>query len=76
MAVELGYGITVDAGPSGNLRHWRIAGIPDEILQLHSKRAAEITAAVAAEARTATRPGKWLPGPPEPSSGTPRPANS
>jgi len=45
-AVELGYGITADSGPSGRLRHWRIAGIPDEILELHSKRAAEITAAV------------------------------
>ena len=45
-AVELGYGITADSGPSGRLRHWRIAGIPDQILDLHSKRAAEITAAV------------------------------
>jgi hypothetical protein len=45
-AVELGYGIAADAGPSGRLRHWRIAGIPDEILNLHSKRAAEITSAV------------------------------
>ncbi|MDA8061664.1 MAG: AAA family ATPase, partial [Actinomycetota bacterium] len=45
-AVELGYGIAADAGPSGRLRHWRIAGVGDEILELHSKRAAEITAAV------------------------------
>ena len=45
-AVELCYGITADAGPSGRLGHWRIAGIGDEILKLHSKRAAEITAAV------------------------------
>ncbi|MHB1929115.1 MAG: AAA family ATPase [Acidimicrobiales bacterium] len=45
-AVELGYGIAADSGPSGRLRHWRIAGIPAEILELHSKRAAEITAAV------------------------------
>jgi conjugative relaxase-like TrwC/TraI family protein len=29
-AVELGYGIEADAGPSGRLRHWRIAGIPDK----------------------------------------------
>jgi conjugative relaxase-like TrwC/TraI family protein len=43
-AVELGYGIEADAGPSGRLGHWRIAGIPDEVLQLHSKRAAEIEA--------------------------------
>jgi hypothetical protein len=43
-AVQLGYGIEADAGPSGRLGHWRIAGIPDEVLQLHSKRAAEIEA--------------------------------
>ncbi len=47
-AVELGYGIDADAGLSGRLGHWRIAGIPDEILEMHSKRAAEITAAVEA----------------------------
>jgi conjugative relaxase-like TrwC/TraI family protein len=41
-AVELGYGIQADPGPSGRLGHWRIAGIPDEVLALHSKRAAEI----------------------------------
>jgi len=45
-AVQLGYGIAADAGPLGRLGHWRIAGIGDEILELHSKRAAEITAAV------------------------------
>jgi conjugative relaxase-like TrwC/TraI family protein len=43
-AVELGYGIESDPGPSGRLGHWRIAGIPDEVLELHSKRAAEIEA--------------------------------
>jgi conjugative relaxase-like TrwC/TraI family protein len=43
-AVELGYGIEADPGPSGKLGHWRIAGIPDEVLELHSKRAAEIEA--------------------------------
>jgi conjugative relaxase-like TrwC/TraI family protein len=47
-AVELGYGIEADEGPSGRLRHWRIAGVPEEVLDLHSKRAAEITAAVEA----------------------------
>jgi conjugative relaxase-like TrwC/TraI family protein len=45
-AVQLGYGIAADSGPSGRLRHWRIAGIGDEVLELHSKRAVEITAAV------------------------------
>ncbi len=43
-AVELGYGIAADPGPSGRLGHWRIAGIPDEVLAVHSKRAAEIEA--------------------------------
>jgi len=47
-AVELGYGIATDEGRSGRLRHWRIAGIPEEVLALHSKRAGEITAAVEA----------------------------
>ncbi|MFZ0172145.1 MAG: MobF family relaxase [Acidimicrobiales bacterium] len=44
VAVGLGYGIEADPGPSGKLGHWRIAGIPDEVLALHSKRAAEIEA--------------------------------
>ena len=43
-AVSLGYGIEADDGPSGRLGHWRIAGIPEEVLEIHSKRAAEITA--------------------------------
>lgn len=41
-AVELGYGIKADPGPFGKLRHWRIAGVPDEVMEVHSKRAAEI----------------------------------
>ena len=45
-ALELGYGIAPDDGRSGRLRHWRIAGIPEVVMELHSKRAAEITAAV------------------------------
>jgi conjugative relaxase-like TrwC/TraI family protein len=43
-AVELGYGIEADPGPSGRLGHWRIAGVPDEVMELHSKRATEIDA--------------------------------
>jgi conjugative relaxase-like TrwC/TraI family protein len=43
-AVRLGYGIVPDDGPSGRLRHWAIAGVPEEALAVHSKRAAEITA--------------------------------
>src|SRR5207302_1250646 len=47
VAVELGFAIAPDPGGSGRLGHWRIAGIPDEVLDVHSKRAAEIDAAVA-----------------------------
>jgi conjugative relaxase-like TrwC/TraI family protein len=43
-AVELGYAIEPDAGPSGKLDHWRITGIPDHVLELFSKRSAEIDA--------------------------------
>ncbi len=43
-AVELGYAIAPDPGPSGRLGHWRIVGIPDVVREVHSKRAAEITA--------------------------------
>jgi hypothetical protein len=42
VGVELGYGIEADPGPSGRLGHWRIAGIPDEVMELHSKRVAQI----------------------------------
>ncbi len=45
-AVELGYAIEADDGPSGRLGHWRIAGVPESVCELFSKRAAEITAAV------------------------------
>ncbi len=44
VAVDLGYAIQADPGPSGRLGHWRIAGIPQEVLDIHSKRAAEIEA--------------------------------
>ncbi len=44
VAVELGYGIEADPGPSGRLGHWRIAGVPEEVMELHSKRAAQIEA--------------------------------
>jgi conjugative relaxase-like TrwC/TraI family protein len=42
VAVELGYAIEADPGPSGRLGHWAIAGLPKEALDVHSKRAAEI----------------------------------
>jgi conjugative relaxase-like TrwC/TraI family protein len=44
IAVELGYAIEADPGPSGRLRHWRIAGVPDEVMGVHSKRSVEIDA--------------------------------
>jgi conjugative relaxase-like TrwC/TraI family protein len=43
-AVELGYAIEPDPGPSGKLDHWRITGIPDHVLELFSKRSGEIDA--------------------------------
>ncbi|MBW3575791.1 MAG: relaxase domain-containing protein, partial [Actinobacteria bacterium] len=43
-AVELGYGIAADPGPSGRLGHWAIAGVPEVVMEAHSKRAAEIQA--------------------------------
>ncbi len=33
VAVELGYGIEADPGPSGKLGHWRIAGVPGEVMR-------------------------------------------
>ncbi|MGD0595859.1 MAG: MobF family relaxase, partial [Acidimicrobiales bacterium] len=54
-AVELGYGIVADAGPSGRLGSWAIAGIPAEVCALHSTRSAQITAAVGADASYASR---------------------
>lgn len=48
-AIELGYAIAADDGPSGRLGHWRIAGVPKGACELFSKRSAEITAAVGAK---------------------------
>jgi hypothetical protein len=44
VAVELGYAIAADRGPSGRLRHWRIAGVPEAVIEVHSKRSVEIDA--------------------------------
>ena len=41
-AVELGYAIQPDHGPSGKLDHWAIAGIPSAVTELFSKRSGEI----------------------------------
>jgi hypothetical protein len=42
VAIELGYGIVPDDGPSGRLGHWAIAGIPEAARKLHSKRSEDI----------------------------------
>ncbi len=54
-AVELGYAIEADDGPSGKLGHWRIVGIPEELCVAFSKRAAEIDAAVSAKGHVSLR---------------------
>ncbi len=54
-AVDLGYGIEPDDGPSGRLEQWGIAGIPDEVLAVHSKRAAEIDAECARRGESSYR---------------------
>jgi conjugative relaxase-like TrwC/TraI family protein len=54
-AVELGYGIVADPGPSGRLGGWAIAGIPAEVCELHSTRSAQISTAVGPDASYAAR---------------------
>ncbi|MDQ2729158.1 MAG: relaxase domain-containing protein [Actinomycetota bacterium] len=54
-AVELGYGIVADRGPSGRLGGWAIAGIPAAVCEIHSTRSAQITAAVGADASYVSR---------------------
>jgi conjugative relaxase-like TrwC/TraI family protein len=41
-AVELGFDIEADPGPSGHLRHWRMVGIPDAVCDVFSKRSDDI----------------------------------
>ena len=54
-AVELGFEIESDAGPSGHLRHWRIVGVPAEVCDLFSKRSDEIAEHLAATGRDGYR---------------------
>jgi conjugative relaxase-like TrwC/TraI family protein len=54
-AVEAGFRIEPDPGPSGNLRHWRIVGIPDEVCQVFSKRSDEISEYLAESGHTSYR---------------------
>ncbi|MFN8038894.1 MAG: MobF family relaxase [Acidimicrobiales bacterium] len=42
VALELGYGIIPDDGPSGRLGHWAIAGVLDAAMKVHSKRSEDI----------------------------------
>ena len=72
VAVELGYGIVADPGPSGKLGQWRIAGVPDEVIEVHSKRAAEIDAECARRGQSSHQARGWPPAPP----GRPRTARS
>ncbi len=55
VAVELGYGIVSDDGPSGRLGHWAIAGIPEQVMEMHSKRSAEIDTAAGRPGETSYR---------------------
>ena len=54
-AVALGFEIEPDPGPSGNLRHWRITGIPQAVCDLYSKRADDIDAYLAEAGYTSYR---------------------
>ena len=61
-AVELGYGIEADPGPSGRLGSFAISGIPKEAWEVHATRSAQIDAASAGT--PPTRRARWPPGPP------------
>ena len=54
-AVELGYGIEADPGPSGRLGGWAISGIPKEAWEVHASRSAQIEDAVGPDASYRSR---------------------
>ena len=54
-AVDRGYAIEADPGPSGRLDQWAIAGIPPAVTGAFSKRSAEIDAAMESEGFTSYR---------------------
>ena len=54
-AVELGYGIEADPGPSGRLGGWAIAGTPREAWEVHATRSAQIDEAVGPDASYQSR---------------------
>ena len=49
-AVELGYGIETDPGPSGCLGSFAISGVPKEAYEVHATRSAQIDAAAGRDA--------------------------
>ena len=55
VAVERGYAIKADHGPSGRLDHWAIAGIPDAVTDAFSKRSGEIDEAMESAGFTSYR---------------------
>jgi hypothetical protein len=54
-AVELGYVIEADPGPSGRLGGWAVAGIPREAWEVHATRSAQIDEAVGPDASYQSR---------------------
>ncbi|MFP5377496.1 MAG: MobF family relaxase, partial [Acidimicrobiia bacterium] len=55
VAVERGYAIEADHGPSGKLDHWAIAGIPTAVTDAFSKRSSEIETAMESSGFTSYR---------------------
>jgi len=55
VAVERGYAIEADHGPSGKLDHWAIAGIPKAVTEAFSKRSIEIDEAMESKGFTSYR---------------------
>lgn len=54
-AMALGFRIEADDGPSGNLRHWRIAAVPEAVEHVFSKRSDEIAEHLAESGRDGYR---------------------
>ncbi|MGH9151074.1 MAG: relaxase domain-containing protein, partial [Acidimicrobiales bacterium] len=71
VAVERGYAIDADAGQSGKLDHWAIAGIPAVVTEAFSKRSDEIDTALGG-GRLRLLPGPWYRGAGQPGGQGPR----
>ena len=72
VAVELGYAIEPDPGPSGRLGHWKIAGVPDEVMGCTPSGRPRSKPSAAGAATLRTAPGASPPGPPAKPSTTSR----